>query len=395
MNGYTGDLVTRARVAAGRAFGDATAALATLHKAAGGAFYASGLSDGADDAAACRLRVDVRALDNQVGGRFRLCTLDTSSFPDDLPSALTPLTPIGASVPPVTLAARGQATAYYDMPRGTPEPSGAITETADGIGTITVDGLGVIVGTGTQLLTQMNPTFNPNGFYITYETAGGPQTVKVDLIGDELHGLLVAGPYDPTSVPDSTFTIIPIVYNQRQLVADFESAAGAPAAEVLVKAKPYCFPGWKLASLTGPAALRAEPGVVNSAMGRASAAADYQFEIDAAKDMIARRLAGDGVDLDMIPTDGVVLLDATGPQAVAKYLVPELVDAATYLALHLIHVRFLSHTDDFDAVKADRYARMFEDAYDQSLKTLPINIGKGLELTPDDQRRGVDAELEL
>ena len=165
-----------------------------------------------------------------------------------------------------------------------------------------------------------------------------------------------------------------------------------------LKVRPYHMSGWVNANLTGATALTTiEPGIVNSPMGRASAASAYSDEISMAKDEIGRRLTAAGIDLDKIPTDGVASLVANygQPQAIATYLIPELCDPATYLALSIIHERFATRGDDWDAYKSVTYRERYENAFQLALKALPLNIDGDYQLESDEQQYGSPKSLSL
>lgn len=167
--------------------------------------------------------------------------------------------------------------------------------------------------------------------------------------------------------------------------------------DLIIKYRPYGFPGWKNANVTGTSALAVfEPGIVNSAMGRAAAAADYADEIQMAKDEIGRRLLVAGIDLDKIPTDGVISkVGAYAPQAIATNLIPELCDPATYLALSIIHERYATRGEDWDAYKSITYRDRYETAIAQAIKTLPLNIDGDYQLDADEQNYGSPSTLSL
>jgi len=171
----------------------------------------------------------------------------------------------------------------------------------------------------------------------------------------------------------------------------------AGAAELLIYVRPYCFPGWVNANLTGAAALTmVEPGIANSAMGRAAASTDYADEIALAKDEIAARLRSAGIELDRIPTDAVADCTVTGaPQAIANYLIPELCDAATYLALAIIHERYATRGDDWDSYKSQTYRERFENAFQMAIKSLPMNIDGDWDLDVAEDKVGSPKTLSL
>lgn len=160
------------------------------------------------------------------------------------------------------------------------------------------------------------------------------------------------------------------------------AGAGASDAfyEAIAKLKVYSWPGWKSVNLTAPSCLtNVEPGIVGTPMGRQAAASSYQNEIDRAKDLIGSRLLGIGIDLEAIPSDGVINIGASVngfPQNLAANIVPELLDPATYLALALLHERWAQRPDDWDAYRAEYYRNQYEDSLASALKVLPVNLRK-------------------
>ena len=168
-----------------------------------------------------------------------------------------------------------------------------------------------------------------------------------------------------------------------------------------LKVRPYHFTGWENANLTGATALTTiEPGIVNSAMGRQAAASSYSAEIKMAKDEIQRRLTAAGIDPDKIPTDGVATITTlptggTNHQQIATYLIPELCDSATYLALSIIHERYTTRGDDWDSYKSEKYRERYENAYQMALKTLPLNLDGDNDLEAGEQNYGSPKTLSL
>jgi len=162
----------------------------------------------------------------------------------------------------------------------------------------------------------------------------------------------------------------------------FTPTAGAAADafwEALAKCRVYNYPGWRNVNLTAAACLTSiEPGIVGTALGRAAAASSYAAEIAQAKDLLGSRLQTLGIDLEAIPSDGIVAIGSTSyyPQNIATNLVPELMDPATYLTLALLHERWAQNSEDWDAYRAEYFRGAYEDALAGALKTLPVNLRK-------------------
>lgn len=178
------------------------------------------------------------------------------------------------------------------------------------------------------------------------------------------------------------------------LVVDFQTTGSSGRAEVIVRTRPYAFPGWESANLVSASMLTAvEPAIIKSANGYQAAATSYASQMAEAKDEIARRLKANGIDLDLIPTDGVVVNRAGGPQNYAKYLIPELADAATHLALWYIHNRYTDAAEDRDDYKGGRSSRAFDEAFEIALRTIPYKLEPNWELQKADTKRGFVARL--
>lgn len=154
-----------------------------------------------------------------------------------------------------------------------------------------------------------------------------------------------------------------------------------------VRVRPYHMSGWTNAGLTGAAALTyIDPGITNTALGRA---ATYANEIKQAKDLIYSRIVAAGIDPNEIPTDGVKdYSNGSAPQAYANYLIPELIDAATYLAVSLVYERFVQMPDDMNAVRREMFKDKYEVAMAEALKNLPLNLNNDYVLGSDEETVG-------